>query len=415
MHIFREKALQRLSSPEQLDRLFRVTDSIGWLALVVCIVLVMLALAWSVFGSIPVQVSGSGILLHAGGRIVIVSAPGEGRLVSYSVAVQDPVASGQLVATLTEPHVEQELLLLRNERDNLLAHWRRIHERYHRMMFRMRNLQDARREALEQQLRVSRKSLTAMEELEEGQKKLAEKRIANTMAVEDTRAKLLGIKQRIADVQSEISQLDLTMLEREHEFRENLDAADGRIRSIEQEIDQARLRWRQGTSTLSPVQGTVVGLLATPGALAQKGNGLVSISAGESRIELLLYVPAGPAKQIEPGEPVRFSPAAISREELGYMMGSGASISPLPVTRTEMLNDIGDETLVNQLSADGAPIAVRVRFDTDPDSASGIRWSSRRGAQLSVTTGTLGTADVTVREDRPIELLIPTLRRWVGV
>ena len=68
--IFRQAALDRLSSPEQLDRLVAISDPLGWLALTTLMTLLAAIVAWGVFGKIPEQVTGKGILVSAGGRVL---------------------------------------------------------------------------------------------------------------------------------------------------------------------------------------------------------------------------------------------------------------------------------------------------------------------------------------------------------
>ena len=58
--IFRKVALERLSSPEQLDQLMQVTSPRGWLALGAFGALLLTALGWSVLGSIPTDATGEG-------------------------------------------------------------------------------------------------------------------------------------------------------------------------------------------------------------------------------------------------------------------------------------------------------------------------------------------------------------------
>lgn len=53
--IFRETALERLSSPEQLDQLLQVTTPKGWFALIALLALLALAAAVALLAEIPVQ------------------------------------------------------------------------------------------------------------------------------------------------------------------------------------------------------------------------------------------------------------------------------------------------------------------------------------------------------------------------
>ena len=65
--IFRQAALERLSSPEQLDQLMQVTTPKGWLALIALAGLLVTAVVLGFVGSIPVTVTGQCILLNSGG------------------------------------------------------------------------------------------------------------------------------------------------------------------------------------------------------------------------------------------------------------------------------------------------------------------------------------------------------------
>ncbi|MFL6291034.1 MAG: NHLP bacteriocin system secretion protein, partial [Thermoanaerobaculia bacterium] len=59
--IFRKVALERLSSPEQLDQLMQVTSPRGWLALGAFGTLLNTALGWAELGTIPTDATGEGI------------------------------------------------------------------------------------------------------------------------------------------------------------------------------------------------------------------------------------------------------------------------------------------------------------------------------------------------------------------
>lgn len=52
MNIFRQKSIDRVSSPEQLNDYIRVTSPSVWLVLLAIILLLAGLLAWSVFGTI---------------------------------------------------------------------------------------------------------------------------------------------------------------------------------------------------------------------------------------------------------------------------------------------------------------------------------------------------------------------------
>jgi hypothetical protein len=99
--VFRKVALERLSSPEELDQLMQVTNIKGWLALISLVLLLAVALVWGFFGSIPTTVDGQGILLRTEG-VYNVSAVAAGQISVIYVDVGDMVTEGETIARITQ-------------------------------------------------------------------------------------------------------------------------------------------------------------------------------------------------------------------------------------------------------------------------------------------------------------------------
>ena len=96
--LFRQEAMDKTLSPDELDRLMRVTSPRGWLALIALLALVAAAVAWGVFGTIPVVVrADDGILLSGDSRHQIVSQT-SGLVTEVQVETGDTVKKGQVVA-----------------------------------------------------------------------------------------------------------------------------------------------------------------------------------------------------------------------------------------------------------------------------------------------------------------------------
>jgi hypothetical protein len=98
--LYRQAALERLSSPEQLDQLVRVTRPAGWLALLALGGILLAVIVWGVLGSLPVQVAGQGILLSADGLHEVVS-PAAGLVAEVDVDAGEVIQAGQVVARIT--------------------------------------------------------------------------------------------------------------------------------------------------------------------------------------------------------------------------------------------------------------------------------------------------------------------------
>jgi hypothetical protein len=95
--IFRKVALERLSSPEQLDQLMKITTPRSWLALTGFAFILVAALVWAFVGSIPTQVSGPVIFIKTGGIKNIVSSE-SGQIRQILVEAGDVVVQGAVIA-----------------------------------------------------------------------------------------------------------------------------------------------------------------------------------------------------------------------------------------------------------------------------------------------------------------------------
>jgi HlyD family secretion protein/Biotin-lipoyl like len=96
--LFRQEAMDKTLSPDELDRLMRVTSPRGWLALIALLALVAAAVAWGVFGTIPVAVRAEeGVLLGGDSRHQIVSQT-SGLITEVQVETGDTVKKGQVIA-----------------------------------------------------------------------------------------------------------------------------------------------------------------------------------------------------------------------------------------------------------------------------------------------------------------------------
>src|SRR5215831_9957129 len=105
--IFRDKALEQLASPEQLDHLMRVVHPRGWLALATFAALVLTALVWSVLGRLPSTVTGRGVLIHPH-QVVDVQAPAAGRLLTLALQVGDTVKEGDVLGLIEQAGLRQQ-------------------------------------------------------------------------------------------------------------------------------------------------------------------------------------------------------------------------------------------------------------------------------------------------------------------
>src|SRR3712207_1951082 len=106
--MFRKTALDKLASPESLDVLMEVTSPKGWLALLTMGGVLTGVIIWSIFGSIPETVTGTGMLLRGGG-LQNLNASGDGTLMKLTLQLNEQVEVGQVVCEIVQTGGADEL------------------------------------------------------------------------------------------------------------------------------------------------------------------------------------------------------------------------------------------------------------------------------------------------------------------
>jgi HlyD family secretion protein len=105
----------------------------------------------------------------------------------------------------------------------------------------------------------------------------------------------------------------------------------------------------------------------------------------------------------------------VKQEEYGMMLGRVTYVSDFPATTRGMSRVLKNDQLVSVLSGGGAPYEVHVDLTVAPETVSRYKWSSSDGPPLAIQSGTLATASIEVRAERPIGMVIPLLRRYTGI
>jgi biotin carboxyl carrier protein len=338
--VYRRIALDRLSSPEQLDQLMQVTRLRSWLALAGIGILLATTLAWSIFGTISTTIPGEGMLIRPGG-LFDVYAPDPGTITEIRVGEGDLVTKGQPVATIEQPELTGQIAQVEAD----LAQ-RRLH---------LKQLDEA---------QGPLRRLTA--------EALALSRANEEAAIETGERTLGGLTERL----------------------------------------------KSSSLIQSPYSGRILEIKVRPGDLVSRGSKLLSFQLSEKDakgLQAVIYVSSGNGKNVAPGMAVEIAPSTAAPEEYGYLLGTITYVSEFPATREGMMRVLANEELVASLSSQGPPFTAYADLAADPGWAGGYRWSSRKGGELRVNSGTPCEVFIRVRDQRPIELVLPFVRQLSGL
>jgi HlyD family secretion protein len=412
--IFREVALERLSSPDELDRLLRVTDSKAWIAQLTIFGLIILALVWGYVGRIPSIISGQGVIVRRGGVINVVAA-GSGVMAQLKVNVGDRITAGQIVAAVAQPamlekrkNAEQALAQARRERDR--SHALRMEQAKMETAAIQRQHANAELEAkhLEEQAELAKENVSAQDQL------LAAGIIIKQKAIEASQ-NLAAIQDRVANMHAHIQELEAQEFSVQAKVQQEDAANQAGVQDLERNLSALEKDLEIAGNVVSPYGGEVLEIKVSAGSTVAAGDPILSIQPDVQDLEVLLYLPAARAKDVRTGMEAKISPSSVKPEEFGFIKGYVTYVSDFPDTSAELMRNFQNEVLVKALTGEGPVTGLHVEMERNPKTASGYQWSSSKGPNLTLSGGTLCTAEVVTRWQRPVELLVPALRKTLGL
>lgn len=462
---------EQAMSPEQLDQLVQIVNPQRWLSLIALGTLVTAGLAWSILGRIPITVKGQGVIVYPS-QVVNLQAASAGRLVSLAVQTGDRVTKGQVIATIDQSELQQELRLAqekliqlrmqdqaaqtaRGQRDSLdqaaIAQQRQALQQSLATVqsltpvLRQKGLESIQQErlTLEQQLQTLRSQLPVYQERWNQRQIAFEDGAVPKDLVLQAEQDYLDMQSKVNQLETQLKQLDAREAEAQREFLNNqnrvnelqaqLQALESRVATqLEQDLAAAtnrkkeiqdterliaklELELAQTSQIVSSQDGTVVELAAKPGERLEPGQELGTIAVETSdRLTGVIFLPVSDGKKVKENMPVQLTPTIVKREEYGGIVGRVERVSAFPVTQQGAASLVGNPDILPSVLSEGAQVAVFAELEP-ADTASGFRWSSSKGPNQPMTAGMTTTVRITVEERSPISYVLPILKSWTGL
>ncbi len=413
---FRKTALEKLSSPEQLNQTVRITPAVSWIGLAICGLLLLAAILWGIFGTLPRTVIGQGILTPQGDSLHTV-AQGSGIIeFSKEYAEGETIETGEVIATVKQPilnieirNQQQQIQLLEDELADLQSDLKEQGRRQQASF-------EAEKESQEKVIDAREKELTFLEELFANQQDLVEQGLISRQSYEQTRTSLFETRNAILQAQSTIELRQARLAEEETSRQNQLQQKQRELTAARHQLEQLQSRHQLASKVVAERGGIIIDLEVSDGSRVTEGQTVLITVPAETTLEAVFFVPHNSiAKRIEPGMKAEVALAAYEKEKFGFILGEVHTVSPYPATRTRVVNLVGSETLADNILQQGASLAVFATLERDPEAANGYRWSSRNGREVEVTAGSSCRVTVVVEERRPISLLFPLLKRAVGL
>lgn len=414
--IFRETALQNLSSPEQLDQMIKITRPRAWLLLSTLGFVLVATILWSIFGSLPSTLSGQGIIIRSGGTYNIV-ALGSGVVLEFEdFKTGQVVRKGQVIGRVAQPMLELQQEVAR-------AGVARLEKQQVSIAQEIALEQPARSRSAVQQTAIQRKAIDAREQLLASLKeKLAQQTelladgLITRQRLEETRQAIFAAQNDISTSGNALQSLAIQSITDQNGFDERKRQLDSALAAARGRLADATAQLELASKIISTHDGLVVEVLVFAGDTVTANQPVLSVEQPTKTLEAIIYLPPqSEAKRIRPGMAVHLSPTTARKERFGYLVGEVTSVSQFPSTDQGMLAIFNNPGLVREMTKQGPPIAVTVALIPDSTTKSGYSWSSAAAKDLELSSGTLAAASFTVEVQRPISLVIPMLKQTVGL
>ena len=372
MSLFRKSALDALSTPEQLDQPLQLMRPTQWVLLISLSFFSLTILFWSIFGRIPVRISGKGVLVKPY-SLTVVQSETTGQIIDLPVKVGDCLKNGDLMARIDPVSQEIEMKAAQIKLDQIQS-------------------QDKIQDSL-----AAGRLIQLSEEID----RVTDLAEIGAISTDDLNRRKIALSQLRYGMEAENS-----LREQQINEQQNL------IFSKQEEIDRTSL-------IRAPIDGCIVDRGVHLGEVVQPGSTVFTIQRDNSNepLESLVFFPAKDGKRLQQGQRVRVSPTTTKQQRHGGIEGEVLSIRLLPVRDEAIVRRLGVRSLLESVRGGQSEplIEVSTSLKQDLRTPSGYDWGGSSGPQIKLSAGTTTTVRVLVEERRPISYVIPILRDLTGI
>lgn len=384
------------------------------MTLAVIALIIVALVVWGFVGRLPFQTSGLGLILQEGGQIYPINAPANGTITKVYVTVGEHISEGKDIVEIALPDQEAQ----REGTQRTLENYKALYKQQstdgaHEVALR--------RKATDEQIDSLRKKVVATEDhlsFLKNYYKVLEAEMKNgyvtRQQLESTMTQITSAQQTIRDSYDSISQAESSQIDFEDSQVKSLAQLQSQIISTENDLNNLNVSINNRRVVRSPVEGTVVEIATKLGSDVNQNDQLVMIQQKGGRLQMVAYLPVTTSKTVQPGMTALVSPTTVESSIYGSIRGHVVSVSQLPASKALAKDVLGNDSLVSQMFSNGPVIQAVIALNQDPRTVSGLAWTSSQGPPFAVTPGSMASVDVTVMEDRPVDLVVPIYETWLA-
>lgn len=414
---FRKSALEKLSTPEKLDQLIKVTSPKAWITLSVVFAALATGIGWAVLGRISTKLNVTGVVL--GGEVHEVVATSQGQLMKLNVKIGDQVERGAVIATVQQPELVQQI---ENAKATLSE---RTYELTKLVSYGSKGtvlegaLMSQNRVSIQGEIDAEKKKLSFLTNQLESEVNLLEKGLI-------VKAQVANTKQQIDASNNTIERLKVQMAEvsnRQHDagysMEQRIAAQKQQIAEAERNLQFLTERYDTQSNIKSPYNGEVVEVLTDAGVMVGPGSPLFKLKNQKegqlASLKGVLYIPSQDGKKIKRDMEAFVVPSTVQPQEHGFIKGKVTYVSDFPITQQGMMTSVKNDQLAKGLLAMGPLFEVHVQFEKDTSSYSGFRWTSAKGPDIAIKEGTSCMGQITIKQENPITIVVPAFKKFFNL
>ncbi|WP_415329008.1 NHLP bacteriocin system secretion protein [Chryseobacterium sp. MMS23-Vi53] len=413
---FRKSALEKLSTPEKLDQLIKVTGPKAWIALVTIALALGVGITWSVFGRVKTKLDVVGVVL--GGDVHEVVSTAQGQLVELKVAIGDKVKKGDIIATIQQPELSQQIEDAKAVLSDRKFEMGKLVSYGNQGNHLQGEYINQTRVSIQGEIESERKKLAFLNNQLESENGLLSKGLIVKSQVANTKQQIEASKNNIERLKGQMVETSSQQHTLGYDLQQKVTLQNQRIAEAERTLQFLTEKYDTQKNIRSPYDGDVVEVLTDRGVVVGLGTPLFKVkNEGTANTKLaglkgVLYIPSKDGKKIKKGMEALVAPSTVQPQEYGFIKSKVTYVSDFPITEKGMLTSVKNDQLAKGLLASGPLFEVHVEFEKDPSSYSGFRWTSAKGPDLTIKEGTSCMGKVTILEEPPAAIVVPAFKKF---
>lgn len=414
---FRKSALEKLSTPEKLDQLIKVTSPKAWITLSVVFVALATGIGWAVFGRVSTKLNVTGVVL--GGEVHEVVATSQGQLVKLQVKIGDKVEKGAVIAKVQQPELLQQIEHAKATLSERKYELTKLVSYGNKGTLLEGALMSQNRVSIQGEIEAEKKKLSFLTNQLESEINLLEKGLIVKAQVANTKQQIDASKNTIERLKGQMAEVSNRQHDAGYSMEQRIAAQKQQIAEAERNLQFLTERYDTQSNIKSPYNGEVVEVLTDAGVMVGPGSPLFklkNLKEGQlASLKGVLYIPSQDGKKIKRNMEAFVVPSTVQPQEFGFMKGKVTYVSDFPITQQGMMTSVKNDQLAKGLLAMGPLFEVHVAFEKDNKSYSGFKWTSAKGPEIAIKEGTSCMGQITIKQENPISIVVPAFKKFFNL